>query len=171
MRSGVRWAVGKGAALVAAFLVLVMVGAGMAAAQQPPGPEPVYSTGELTIRRASGGDIAFKIELALTPEQQEHGLMFRKEVKPYEGMLFDFGYPRPVSFWMKNTLVPLDMLFIAADGRIVRIAANAKPLSTDTIDSGAPVSGVLEIAGGSALLLGIKPGDLVIHPMFQRKAF
>lgn len=169
MRSGMRSAIGGGAALAAALLMVVFIGVGAVSAQQPPGPEPVYSTGELTIRRASGGDVAFKIELALTPEQQEHGLMFRKEVKPYEGMLFDFGYPRPVSFWMKNTLVPLDMLFIAADGHIVRIAANAKPLSTETIDSGQPVSGVLEIAGGSALLLGIKPGDLVIHPMFQRK--
>ncbi len=134
-------------------------------------PEPTYAKSEATIRRANGGDVKFQIELALTPEQQEHGLMFRKEVKPYEGMLFDFGATRPVTFWMKNTLVSLDMLFITADGHIARIAANAVPLSEDTIDSGSPVKAVLEIAGGSALLLGIKPGDVVIHPMFSMKGF
>ncbi len=160
--------IGKLAALVVAAFLLTSVS--IASAQQTM-PEPVYPKSEATIRRANGGDVLFKIELAQTPEQQEHGLMFRKEVKPYEGMLFDFGLPRPVSFWMKNTLVSLDMLFITADGHIARIAANAVPLSTDTIDSGGPVKAVLEIAGGSALLLGIKPGDLVIHPMFSMKGF
>jgi len=132
-------------------------------------PEPTYVKTELTIRRVNGGgDVKFTVELAMTPEQQQHGLMFRKEVGPYQGMLFIFDPIRPVSFWMKNTLVPLDMLFIAADGSITRIAANTKPLSLDTVDSGGPVRAVLEIAGGSALLLGIKRGDLVIHPFFPR---
>jgi uncharacterized membrane protein (UPF0127 family) len=151
-----------------AVVVALLLGNGTLA-QEAGMTEPTYQRSEATIRRASGGDVKFSIELALTPQQQEHGLMFRKEVKPYEGMLFDFGVSRPVAFWMKNTLVPLDMLFISADGHITRIAANAKPLSTDTIESGGPVQAVLEIAGGSALLLGIKPGDVVIHPIFNRK--
>ncbi|MEO8558645.1 MAG: DUF192 domain-containing protein [Rhodospirillales bacterium] len=155
-------------ALVGVAVALLL---GSVAQAQPQPPEPSYPKSEAVIRRANGGDVPFKIELALTPEQQQHGLMFRKEVKPYEGMLFDFGPPRPIAMWMQNTLVPLDMLFIAADGRITRIAANTKPLSTDTIESGGPVKAVLEITGGSALLLGIKPGDHVIHPMFSLKSF
>ena len=154
---------------IVALMLSLLAGAAAQAQPQSTTPEPVYPKSEAIIRRANGGDITFKIELALTPEQQEHGLMFRKEVKPYEGMLFDFGLPRPIYMWMKNTLVPLDMLFIAPDGHITRIAANAKPLSTDTIESGGPVSAVMEISGGSALLLGIKPGDVVIHPMFKSK--
>jgi uncharacterized membrane protein (UPF0127 family) len=81
-------------------------------------------------------------------------------------MLFDFYHEQKVSFWMKNTLIPLDMLFIAGDGTIRHIHANAKPLSTDTIPSEYPVRAVLEINGGTAALLGIKPGDKVKHPIF-----
>jgi uncharacterized membrane protein (UPF0127 family) len=81
-------------------------------------------------------------------------------------MLFDFYQEQPVSFWMKNTLIPLDMIFIAADGTIRHIHSNAVPLSTDPIPSQFPVRGVLEINGGSAKLLGIKPGDKVRHPIF-----
>lgn len=158
-------------ALLGVVTALLLGTVAQAQPQPAAPPEPVYTKSEAVIRRATGGDVKFAVELALTPEQQQHGLMFRKEVKPYEGMLFDFGPERPIAMWMKNTLVPLDMLFIAADGRITRIAANTKPHSLDTIDSGSPVKAVLEIAGGSALLLGIKPGDRVIHPMFSLKAF
>jgi uncharacterized membrane protein (UPF0127 family) len=158
--------------LVGMVVALLLANLALAQPQGPSdAPGPVYTKSEATIRRANGGDVKFTVELALTPEQQQHGLMFRKEVKPYEGMLFDFGPERPIAMWMKNTLVPLDMLFISADGRITHIAANTKPLSLDTIDSGSPAKAVLEIAGGSALLLGIKPGDRVIHPMFSLKAF
>jgi uncharacterized membrane protein (UPF0127 family) len=111
-------------------------------------------------------EIKFDIEMALTEPQREHGLMFRKSLGPYEGMLFDFYREQPVSFWMKNTLIPLDMVFIAADGTIRHVHANAKPLSTDTIPSEYPVRAVLEINGGTAGLLGIKPGDKVKHPIF-----
>lgn len=113
-----------------------------------------------------GREIKFDIELALNDAERSRGLMFREKLGPYDGMLFDFHREAPVSFWMKNTLIPLDMIFIAADGTIRSIHANAVPHSTETIPSQFPVRGVLEINGGSAKLLGIKPGDKVKHPIF-----
>jgi uncharacterized protein len=113
-----------------------------------------------------GRDIKFDIEMATTEPQRERGLMYRKQLGAYEGMLFDFFQEQPVSFWMKNTLIPLDMVFIAADGTVRHVHTNATPMSTDTIPSGAPVRAVLEINGGTARLLGIKPGDKVKHPIF-----
>lgn len=87
--------------------------------------------------------------------------MFRKVVPHGTGMIFPMAPPRPAGFWMKNTLVPLDMLFIRADGTIARIAANTVPLSLDTVESGEPVAAVLEIAGGAAAAQGIAEGDRV----------
>ena len=113
-----------------------------------------------------GREIKFDIELALNDAEHSLGLMFREKLGPYDGMLFDFHREAPVSFWMKNTLIPLDMIFIAADGTIRSIHANAVPHSTETIPSQFPVRAVLEINGGSAKLLGIKPGDKVKHPIF-----
>ena len=127
--------------------------------------EPTYPRSSLVIA-ANGRDIKFDIELALDDLHRSHGLMFRKKLGPYEGMLFDFFQEMPVSFWMKNTLIPLDMLFIAGDGTIKHIHANAVPQTTDPIPSQFPVRAVLEINGGSAALLGIKPGDKVKHPIF-----
>jgi uncharacterized membrane protein (UPF0127 family) len=92
--------------------------------------------------------------------------MYREKLGPYEGMLFDFYQEQTVSFWMKNTLIPLDMVFIAADGTIRHIHANAVPRSEETVPSVHPVRCVLEINGGSAKLLGIKPGDKVKHKIF-----
>ncbi len=111
-------------------------------------------------------EIKFDVELALNDAERSRGLMFRQKLGPYDGMLFDFHREAPVSFWMKNTLIPLDMIFIAADGTIRSIHANAVPHSTETIPSQFPVRAVLEINGGSAKLLGIKPGDKVKHPIF-----
>ncbi|TAJ88584.1 MAG: DUF192 domain-containing protein [Reyranella sp.] len=115
---------------------------------------------------SGGREIKFDVELALDDTQRARGLMFREKLGPYEGMLFDFYKEAPVSFWMKNTLIPLDMVFIAADGTIKSVHANAVPHSTETIPSQFPVRAVLEINGGSAKLLGIKPGDKVLHPIF-----
>ncbi len=115
---------------------------------------------------AGGREIKFDVELALNDVERARGLMFRDKLGPYEGMLFDFYHEAPVSFWMKNTLIPLDMVFIAGDGTVKHIHANAVPLSTDAIPSEFPVRAVLEINGGSARLLGIKPGDKVKHPIF-----
>jgi hypothetical protein len=111
-------------------------------------------------------DIKFEVELATNDTERARGLMYRKQLGPYEGMLFDFYQEMPVSFWMKNTLIPLDMVFIAADGTVKHVHANAVPLTTDPVPSRFPVRAVLEINGGSAALLGIKPGDKVRHPIF-----
>jgi uncharacterized protein len=92
--------------------------------------------------------------------------MYRKELPQGQGMLFDFQHEEPVSFWMHNTYISLDMIFIAGDGRIVRIAENAKPMSDDLIPSGAPVRAVLEVIAGTARSLGIAPGDRVVSPIF-----
>lgn len=113
-----------------------------------------------------GHDLKFEVDLATNDAERSHGLMFRKQLGAYEGMLFDFYQEMPVSFWMKNTLIPLDMVFIAGDGTVKHVHANAVPLSTDAIPSQYPVRAVLEINGGSAALLGIKPGDKVKHPIF-----
>ena len=115
---------------------------------------------------AGGRELKFEVDLATNDAERSHGLMFRKQLGAYEGMLFDFYQEMPVSFWMKNTLIPLDMVFIAANGMVKHVHANAVPLSTDAIPSLYPVRAVLEINGGSAALLGIKPGDTVKHPIF-----
>ena len=155
------WRTGILAAIAMALAVLA--GSAMAQPQQPPPMQ--FDTDTLAIRTASG-EVKFKVELAVTPAQQQRGLMFRDKLEPYTGMLFDFGRPQAISMWMMNTLIPLDMVFIAPDGRILNIAANTKPMSTDTILSQGPANGVLEIAGGTARLHGIKPGDLVLHRAF-----
>ena len=110
----------------------------------------------------------FTVEIADTDATRERGLMYRKSLGPHEGMLFDFHTPQTVSFWMKNTYIPLDMLFIAPDGRIVSIARNAVPFDETPIWSGGAVTGVLEIAGGRAAQIGAEPGDMVTARMFHR---
>jgi uncharacterized membrane protein (UPF0127 family) len=117
----------------------------------------------LTINSANGKH-RFTVEVARTPEEQAQGLMFRKSVPPDRGMIFPYDPPVQVSFWMKNTLVPLDMVFIGPDGKIGRIAANTTPMSLDPVASIDPVSAVLEIAGGRAAELGIREGDKVDWP-------
>lgn len=154
------------AAGIAGLLVLLMSAAFAQQQPQPPAaPDQVFERSKLVIDTASGPR-EFDVELALTPAQQQRGLMLRKSLGAYEGMLFDFGEPRPISMWMANTLIALDMLFIAPDGTVRHIHANAEPLSLRTIESGGPAKAVLEINGGAARLLGIKPGDIVRHPMF-----
>lgn len=119
----------------------------------------------LVVETASG-PVEFTAELAITPAEQARGLMFRNTLAERHGMLFDFGKPREVTMWMKNTLISLDMLFIRADGTIHRIAEHTEPLSLDTISSNGDVKAVFEIAGGSAAALGIKAGDTVRHAIF-----
>jgi uncharacterized membrane protein (UPF0127 family) len=124
-----------------------------------------FKRSSLTIT-AGGHDLKFEVDLATNDAERARGLMFRKQLGAYEGMLFDFDQEMQVSFWMKNTLIPLDMVFIAGDGTVKHVHANAVPLSTEAIPSRYPVRAVLEINGGSAALLGIKPGDKVRHPIF-----
>lgn len=109
----------------------------------------------------------FAVEMAVTPEQQAKGLMFRRELPEGQGMLFDFQKEQPTSFWMKNTYISLDMIFIRADGRILRIAENTVPLSEALVSSGGPVRAVLEVIAGTAKKLGIATGDRVAHPIFS----
>ena len=116
---------------------------------------------ESLIVHAGGSAYRFDIELATTPDQRERGLMYRKSLGANAGMLFMYPDEEPVAFWMKNTLIPLDMLFIKADGQIVHVARNAAPLDETPIASGQPVRAVLEINGGAADALGIKEGDTV----------
>jgi uncharacterized membrane protein (UPF0127 family) len=93
--------------------------------------------------------------------------MFRRHMPEGQGMLFDFQREQPTSFWMKNTYIPLDMIFIRGDGRILRIAENTVPLSEALVTSGGPVRAVLEVNAGTARKLGIAPGDRVAHPIFS----
>ncbi|MEL7542381.1 MAG: DUF192 domain-containing protein [Pseudomonadota bacterium] len=112
------------------------------------------------------GPHTFRIETARTPGEQARGLMFRRELAEDAGMIFLYARPQPIHMWMKNTYIPLDMLFIAADGKIARIERMTEPFSEETISSGAPVTAILEIPGGRARALKIRRGDLVRHPHF-----
>jgi uncharacterized protein len=113
----------------------------------------------LTIRSKTGVH-RFTVEVAATAEQQERGLMFRKSLAGDRGMIFPYEPAQEVAFWMKNTLIPLDIVYIRSDGTIVRIT-NAEPMDITPLPSGEPVTAVLEIAGGRAKALGIKEGDIV----------
>lgn len=150
--------------LLRLFFGLAILGAfaGPAAAQ----PQPPLPTADLWIETGSGGRYHFIVELAVTPQQQGRGLMFREEMAPDHGMLFLFEPVRPVSFWMRNTPLSLDMLFVEADGTIANIAARTTPLSDRSYPSAGPVRAVLEINGGLSALLGIEPGHRVVHEAF-----
>jgi uncharacterized protein len=145
--------------LLAALSVLTLPSAGVAGRLAAAELQP------LEIASKSGVHV-FAVELASTPEEQAKGLMFRRQLPEGQGMLFDFHKEQPTSFWMKNTYIPLDMIFIRADGRILRIAENTVPLSETLVPSGGPVRAVLEVIGGTAKKLGIAPGDRVGHAIF-----
>jgi uncharacterized membrane protein (UPF0127 family) len=132
----------------------------------PAGSPVAQELQQLEIASTNGVHI-FGVELAVTPEEQARGLMFRRELPDRQGMLFDFQREQPTSFWMKNTYVSLDMIFIRADGRILRIAENTVPLSEALVSSGGPVRAVLEVVAGTAKKLGIAAGDRVKHPIFN----
>lgn len=114
----------------------------------------------LTIRTAGGQLHRFTVEVARSPQEQEQGLMNRQSLAPDRGMIFPYAPPQPVSFWMKNTYIPLDMVFIRPDNSIARIES-AIPLNLEPVPSLEPISAVLEIPGGRAAELGIKAGDRV----------
>jgi len=132
------------------------------------GSVPANAAGEATVEIISKSGVhPFSVELATNGAEWERGLMYRKELPEGRGMLFDFEREAPVSFWMHNTYIPLDMIFIRADGSILRIAEDAEPLSDRLIPSGGPVRAVLEVIGGTARKLGIAPGDRVSGAMFK----
>jgi uncharacterized membrane protein (UPF0127 family) len=122
----------------------------------------------LAIEALSGEVHQFQVEVADSTRERRRGLMFRDELPAGHGMLFDFRRNAPVSMWMVNTLIPLDIIFIGEDGAIVSITESAEPLSGDRITSGEPVRAVLEVNAGVAGQLGIRPGDRVVHPIFGR---
>jgi uncharacterized protein len=121
----------------------------------------------LEIASKSGVHV-FSVELAVTDEERVRGLMYRREVPEFYGMLFDFKRDQDVAMWMKNTYVSLDMIFIQSDGRIRRIAENTETESEKIIQSGGPVRAVLEVVAGTARKLGIEPGDRVASPTLRR---
>jgi uncharacterized membrane protein (UPF0127 family) len=124
-----------------------------------------FPTASLTIITA-GAPHRFTVEIATSTAQMMQGLMFRKSLAPDAGMLFDYQAPSMASMWMKNTLIPLDMLFVDATGHIVNIHERAVPGSLDAIAAAAPVRAVVELNGGTSARLGIRPGDRVIFPIF-----
>jgi uncharacterized protein len=145
-------------AVAAALVVWAFVGAAARAAEIQP----------LEIVTKTGVQF-FSVEMATTEQEKETGLMYRKELADGKGMLFDFSPEQQVSMWMKNTYISLDMIFIRADGRILRIAENTEPESTRIISSGGLAKGVLEVIAGTARKYGIAPGDRVVHPLFNSK--
>ena len=146
------------AVLFAAAVIVVALNTAAAAAS--------FQTLEIVTKT---GVQVFSVEMATTEQEKETGLMYRKELADGKGMLFDFSPEQQVSMWMKNTYIPLDMIFIRADGSILRIAENAEPLSDRLIPSGGPVRAVLEVIGGTARKLGIAPGDKVVAGSMFKK--
>jgi uncharacterized membrane protein (UPF0127 family) len=144
--------------MAAAFVIFASLGAQAPAAETQ------------TLEIATGNGVhSFAVEFVANDTDRAKGLMFRRELPEGQGMLFDFQREQDVSMWMENTYISLDMIFINADGRIRRIAENTTPLSRQTIPSGGPVRGVLEVIAGTARKFGIKPGDRVAHPIFSRR--
>ncbi|WDQ98132.1 DUF192 domain-containing protein [Devosia sp. J2-20] len=111
----------------------------------------------------SSGEHTFNVEVVDTPESRAKGLMFVQDLADDAGMLFDFKQEREVSFWMRNTFIPLDMIFVGADGVVKTIHVNARPQDPTSIPSNVPVQFVLEIPGGRSVELGLKPGDIMEH--------
>jgi uncharacterized membrane protein (UPF0127 family) len=121
----------------------------------------------LTVTTASGVH-PFSVEVMRTGPQRERGLMFRRFLPTDRGMLFDFKSEQPIMMWMKNTYIPLDMIFISHSGKVVRIARNAEPLSERIVASGVPAYAVLEVNAGTAEKIGLGVGDAIGHPLFGK---
>jgi uncharacterized membrane protein (UPF0127 family) len=153
-------------ALAAAFLLIAagcsQGGQEAVAKSTAPAVHPVSGLEVVPLTIRSGAKThAFRVEVARSDEEQERGLMFRTEMGEDEGMIFPEKPPRPAVFWMKNTVIPLDIIFIGPDHRILNIAANAIPYDESPLPSNGPASAVLELNGGRAAQLGIAPGDKV----------
>lgn len=146
-------------ALLAALLLLVAA-PGPAAAQEIVAAQATLRTIPLRVI-GKAGTHRLQVEVAASPREQQIGMMFRTRLARGKGMLFPFASPRPLTFWMENTVIPLDLVFIDARGRIANVAADARPYSRDLIPSRGPAIAVLEIAGGEAARLGLRAGDRV----------
>ena len=152
--------------LLALLLALPAGLAGAQALKEATGPQPTLPKEKLVIVTRDGRSLSFDVEMATSMQQQMTGLMFRTAVPPDSGMLFDWGQPQDSQMWMKNTLVPLDMVFINQDGTIRSIAENTVPRSLATIDSRGPVKATLELQGGITAKENIRVGDVVHAPLF-----
>lgn len=163
--------------LVAGLAVLAACSPGESATAQAQAPAPAEASGENPRHPVSGLEVIdlvvdrggkrlpFRVELAASPQAQARGLMFRTELGDNEGMLFPSVVPEPRSFWMKNTPLSLDIIFVGPDGRISNIAADTVPYSLDSVSSDGAASAVLELRAGRAKELGIVPGDRVIYTL------
>ena len=148
--------------VTACLLAIGQMAASPARAQNA---QPVFHIEEIEIVTLRGR-FGFTVEMAETDEERSFGLQFRPQLPEKHGMLFDFGKTQPIFMWMKNTVIPLDMVFIDAAGRVTRVAENTTPRSLDVIPSGSPVRSVLEVAAGTAAKLGIGKGSLIRHRIF-----
>jgi uncharacterized membrane protein (UPF0127 family) len=157
----VRWAERFGRAAALALLVPLLLIAAGGAPGRGADPDTLEIVGKTGVH-------PFTVELAVTEEQRERGLMFRRELPEGHGMLFKFEPDQVIAMWMHNTYISLDMIFIRGDGRILRIAENTTPESDRIISSGGPARGVLEVIGGTARKLRLAPGDRVAHPWFAQ---
>lgn len=168
--SSVRFA-GPIAAVAFALLFLISdLGASARAAGQTTGTPQSLPTSDLIVETAAGDQHQFTIELADSPGEHSIGLMHRTEMAADHGMLFEYLYPQRVGFWMKNTHIPLDIIYVRQDGTIANIHAMTEPFSLDPLPSRGRVVSVLEINGGLAAELGIGPGDIVRHPTLHNWA-
>ncbi|MER2604462.1 MAG: DUF192 domain-containing protein [Siculibacillus sp.] len=152
----------RAAALALAVIAALVLGLADARAEGS-----IMRTGTLDVVTASGAVTTFRIEIADDAAARAQGLMYRKELAPDYGMLFDFRREEPVWFWMKNTFVSLDMIFARADGTIVNVAPDTTPLSEATVASAGPVRFVFEVVAGTAARIGLKPGDRLVHPRMR----
>jgi len=139
-----------------------------AAAAFDPGAQP--ATEVVTVETAAGAKHIFNVEVVKEPKVRDRGLMFRQSLADDGGMLFDYDPPQAISFWMKNTYIPLDIMFIDAKGMILNIAAETTPLSLQPLPSTGEARGVLEVKGGTCAKLSIKAGDHVHHRLFESQA-
>nr|WP_240481517.1 DUF192 domain-containing protein [Novosphingobium fuchskuhlense] len=164
------WNRAAGLALLIAAVGCSPLAAGSTSAQgsasaAPAAAAPVHPVSGLTVVpltvRTAGGPHVFQVEVAASPAEQERGLMFREKMGADEGMIFPMAAPRPIAFWMKNTVIPLDIIFIGPDHKVLNVAANAVPYDETPLPSDGNASGVLELNGGRAAQIGLKPGDTV----------
>lgn len=155
-------------------LLVAAVAAGPACAQLPRQDpkacrgQPVLTPLEPLQLRTDKGLSSFQVEIADSDREREYGLMCRKAMAPDRGMLFIFPQAAPQAFWMRNTLIPLDIIYIGADGKVVSITRNARPLDETPLPSAGPARYVLELAAGRAAQIGLLPGDRVLHRALPR---
>lgn len=147
------------------FVLVLLTGSSSASSQQA-AQETLLPLENLRVE-TKAGSFTFVVEVADTEGERATGLMFREQMAANHGMLFDFGKLEPIAMWMRNTPLPLDMIFIQPDGTVLRIAKDTVPFSTDIITSGGPVSHVLEVNAGIANQIGLEAGDKVIHDRFK----